>query len=226
MDMHVAPVHWSYSSLKNFEGCPQRYYQEKEIRAVHQLPNEHTSYGIALHEAVEDFFKKGTPIPAHFNSVQAVISALLLLPGEKHSELDLSLRKDLTPCKEDDPRVWLKAFADLVVVHHKRALCNDFKTGNWRYADLDQLELYALCIFQHFPAVEEVRGMLLFVKDDRPFSKTYHRNSIDGLWPKWLARLQRILKARELQMWPTKRSGLCKYCPHTRCLEHPSWRSF
>jgi hypothetical protein len=58
MNTHVAPVHWSYSSLKNFEGCPQRYYQEKEIGAVRQLPNKHTDYGLKLHEAVENFFSR------------------------------------------------------------------------------------------------------------------------------------------------------------------------
>jgi hypothetical protein len=224
MTAHVAPIHWSYSSLKNFEGCPQRYWAERETGQARSVPTEHTLYGERLHSAVEDYVKTGVPIPDEFAKVRPVVDMLIALPGVKYSELDLSLRTDLSPCTAEDLEVWVKAFADLVVHQPKRALVADFKTGASRYADMDQLDLYALCIFQHFPAVEQVRGMLLFIRDDRPFTKNFSRNDMGDHWARWIRRIGAIKRARDLNVWPTRPSGLCKFCPHTRCVEHPTWK--
>ena len=111
-----------------------------------------------------------------------------------------------------------------MVVQRRRALVGDFKTGNSRYADMDQLDLYGLCVFRHFPDVQNVRGILLFIKDDKPIVKDFSRATMEGSWLKWLDRVSKIKRARELHVWPTKPSGLCKFCSHTRCIEHPSWR--
>jgi hypothetical protein len=222
----VIPIVWSYSSLKNFEGCKKRYYHEKVVGDYKQSPNEHTTYGTLMHEAIEARIKHGTPLPPEFSHLNGLVDSLLALNGEKLSEVDLSLRSDYTPCTADDPAVWYKGFADLLVINRDRrkALIADFKSGNSRYADMDQLELYALATFRHYPEVDTARGMLLFVKDDKPIAKDFSRAETEERWLRWIGRLDEIRRAREFNNWPATPSGLCRYCPVTSCMEHPSWR--
>lgn len=226
MSSPVIPIVWSYSALKNFEGCKKRYYHEKVAGDFKQQPNEHTTYGTLMHEALEARIKFSTPLPPEFSHLNALVDSLLALTGEKLSEVDLSLRSDYAPCTADDPRVWYKGFADLLVLNRDRrkALVADFKSGNSRYADMDQLELYALATFRHFPEIETARGMLLFVKDDKPITKDFSRHETEEKWLRWIGRLDEIRRAREYNNWPAMPSGLCKFCPVSSCVEHPSWR--
>lgn len=223
-EVAVKPIRFSYSSLQTFENCPKRFYHEKIAKDVVGTTHEAAAYGTLVHEAAEEFLKRGKPLSPEFSFMQPVLDALKKMPGELHSELDISLRYDYTPTVSDAEDAWYRGFSDIVIIDGERALVADFKTGKSRYAKLDQLEIYALAIFRRFPAVKKVRGMLLFVREDGPpFTANYHVDQAPDLWLKWIARVDKIRQAREFNNWPAKRSGLCKFCPVTSCSEHPEW---
>lgn len=224
----VIPIKWSFSALKTFENCPRRYYHEKELKDVQSVPGEAATYGSMLHEAVEKCIKEGAPLPEMFSYVGPLVETLKKVPGAQHSEYDLSLRSDYTPTTSDDPEVWYKGFADFLAVDNakRRALVADFKTGNPKYADMSQLEIYALATFRHFPDVDEVTGMLLFTKPGSEVALThvFKRSEDEERWLRWHAKVDQIRRAREFKAWPAKSSGLCKFCPVNSCMEHPSWK--
>lgn len=227
-DPPAVAIRWSFSALKNFKGCRRRYYHEKVVGDAVQEPNEATNYGSLFHEAAENYLTRGTPVPPEFAYSVPLLDSLKAAPGELFSELDISLRADYSPCTAEDPFVWYKGFADVVILDRekKRAMVGDFKTGNSAYADLDQLEIYALAIFRHFPEIETVRGMLLFTKPgkEKAISKTFTKAESESKWLKWIADLDQIRRARDLNAWPASPSGLCKFCPVKHCMEHPSWK--
>lgn len=217
------PIKWSYSSLGTFENCPKRFYHEKIAKDVTGTTHEAAAFGTLIHEAAEFFLKKDQPLAREFSFLQPVLDSLKALPGELHSEMDISLKYDYTPTTAEDPDAWYRGYADIVIIDGERALVADFKSGKSRYAKLDQLEIYALAVFRHFPQVKKVRGLLLFVREDQQFRLDVHVDQAPDLWLKWIARVDKIRQAREYNNWPAKRSGLCRFCPVTSCSEHPEW---
>jgi len=139
----------------------------------------------------------------------------------------MALTADLKPCKFKDKNYWVRGIADLVVVDDENmtARCFDFKSGNDKYPDTDQLMLMSLMIFKIFPIVRSITGGLLFVLKNTTHRYRVDRSQEDVLWWRWKERVARMDAAMEHGVWNPKPSGLCrKYCAVTTC-EHNGRRS-
>jgi hypothetical protein len=158
-------IKWSHSSLKDYEGCARRYHEVKVLNNYPFQETEQTRYGKELHKAAEDYVKDGTPIPKQFEFVTPVIDALMAKPGRKFPEHEMGLTIDLKPCNFKDGDVWVRGIADLLIVDDDNLTGRiiDYKTGNNRYPDTDQLVLMSLMTFAHFPHLRQVNSALLFV---------------------------------------------------------------
>lgn len=227
MNAPVFPIAWSFSSLKQFKNCAKQYYHTREVKDYVGESGEAALYGKSVHEAIEAYMRDGVELPPEFSYLLPQIEPYMTMPGKRYNELDLALRGDYTPTTIDDPEVWLKGFADLVIVadDETRALVVDFKTGSPKWADPSQLELYALALFCRYPKMTIVNGALDFLAQDVLVKRTYKRETAGERWLKWLSDLDRIRRAREHNVWPAQRSGLCKFCPVTSCGEHPTWKT-
>lgn len=82
-----------------------------------------------------------------------------------------------------------------------------------RYADPDQLELMAAMIMAHYPEVEEVRGVLVFLVAQDAVHRVYHRGQFGEIMSKWAGRAARIEAAREAGVWNPRKGPLCRFCP-------------
>lgn len=212
---------WSFSRLKAFEQCPKKFYHLKVVKDYSEPETEAMTYGTEFHEAAEFYVRDGAPLPAHFEFAKELLDSLNNIEGEKLCEYEMGLTENLTPCgfKADD--VWFRGIADLLILNRdkKRAFVVDYKTGrNAKYADRGQLELMALCVFKHFPEIEEVRAGLLFVITGDLIKETYTIKDEPKLWRKWLANYTGMEKAYERDVWNARPTGLCKrHCVVTQC---------
>ena len=109
-------VTWSYSALKDFEGCPRRYHEVKVLKKYPFPDTEQIRYGKALHKAAEDYVKSGTPFPPQFLFVKPVVDAILTKQGQRYTEHEMALTEDLRPCGFKDKDVWVRGIADLLIV--------------------------------------------------------------------------------------------------------------
>jgi hypothetical protein len=152
-------IKWSHSSLKDYEGCARRYHEVKVLNNYPFQETEQTRYGKELHKAAEDYVKDGTPIPKQFEFVAPVIDALMAKPGRKFPEHEMGLTIDLKPCNFKDGAVWVRGIADLLIVDDENLTgwIVDYKTGNNRYPDTDQLVLMSLMTFAHFRCQSSLR---------------------------------------------------------------------
>lgn len=220
--MSITP--WSFSRIKAFEQCPKQFYHEKILREFPFVETDAIRYGHAFHLAAEEYIRDGTPLPKKFDYAQGVLDSLNAKPGEKLCEYKLGITENLTPCDFGAEDVWFRGIADLLVVDResKTAWVIDYKTGkNAKYADKGQLELMALAVFLHFPEVKHVRGGLVFVVSNNLIKETYAESDAQGLWAKWIGRVEAMKTAAKENVWNPKPSGLCKrHCPVTVCVHN------
>lgn len=216
-------ITWSYSSLKTFEQCPKKYYHLRVVKDVKDSGSEATIYGQAVHKAAEDHIKLGTPVPEKYGFIQGVLDAVKEMPGEKHCELKLGVRKTGTgyePCGFFDEGVWWRGIGDVVVVNGETAHSIDYKTSkNAKYADVKQLDILAAAIFTHFPQVTKVKSALLFVVSNEFVKKEHYVEHKDKYFSLFDPSLDRLATAQDTNVWNAVSGPLCRFCPVTTC-EH------
>jgi CRISPR/Cas system-associated exonuclease Cas4 (RecB family) len=214
---------WSYSSLKTFEQCPKKYYHLRVVKDVKDEGSEATQYGQELHKAAEDYLKDNTPIPPKFAYIQQVVDAIKEIPGEKHCELKLGVKRTDTgyePCGFFDKDVWWRGIGDVVVVQDDVAFSLDYKTSkNAKYADMKQLDILAAALFTHFPQIKKVKSALAFVVSNEFIHKEHFADMRDSYFATFEPELDRLTAAEESGVWNTNTGPLCKFCPVHHC-EH------
>lgn len=211
---------WSYSALKDFETCARKFHEIRVLKNYPYEENEQALYGNQLHKAAEAFIKDGTPLPAQFDYMQALLDALLSKPGKKVPEAELHIDVDLKPCTWRAKNVWVRGYADLLILDDDgvTAWVVDYKTGDSKYADKDQLDLMSLLVFARYPQIQQVNSALIFVVKDVFIKHKRKREEAEKLWWNYRERVAKIDKAHTNGVWNPTQSGLCKkWCPCVRC---------
>lgn len=216
-------VVWSHSSLKDYEGCPRRYYEVKVLKNYAFQETEATRYGLQFHTAAELYIKEGTPLPEHFLFIKDTLDALNSKPGRKVCEQQMALDVDLNPCGWKDEKVWVRGIADLLIIDDENltAWVVDYKTGNNKYPDREQLKLMALMVFAHHPHIRKVNAALLFVVKNDMVKYSIVREDAEKEWWDYRERIARIEQAHATGVWNPRPTPLCPWCPVTTCENHP-----
>ena len=216
-------VVWSHSSLKDYEGCAHRYYEVKVLKNYKFKDTDATLYGKELHTAAEEYIRDGKALPPQFEFVKDMLDALNRKPGRKLCEHQMALTIDLNPCDWKSEDVWVRGIADLLIVDDENltAWVVDYKTGNNKYPDREQLKLMALMVFAHFPHIRKVNAALLFVVKNDMVKASFDLNDVEPAWWDYRERVARIEQAYDSGVWNMRPSPLCPWCPVTTCVNHP-----
>ena len=219
MSTPASTITWSHSALKDFEGCARRYHEVKVLKRFPFTDTVHTIYGKDVHKAIEDYGKLGTPLPPEFAQFLPVVDALLAKPGRKLFEHEMALTKDLRPCdfKSDDR--WVRGIADLLIINDDNLTARvvDWKTGNDKYPDRDQLTLMSLMVFAHFPHIRSVSSALVFIVKGSMVKHRMEREEADEAWWRYRERVAKLEAAHEFGVWNPSQSPLCGWCPVREC---------
>jgi len=191
------------------------------VKDIVEPEHEHLLYGSAVHKAAEEYIRDGTPIPAKFSQFQSQLDAMKALKGTFYCEYEMGLKRDFTPCKFDDPEVWARGIADLLVIDGDKARIIDYKTSkSSMYADTKQLELLSLLTFKHFPQVKSIKAGLLFLVAKDLVPKKYKSEDQTTAWVKWNTDVQQLEAAFQTGVWNPKPNFTCrKFCSVKDC-EH------
>lgn len=215
----MTKVTWSHSSLKDYEGCARRYHAVKILKLHPFQETEATRYGTQLHLAAEEYVRDGKPLPPEFEFIKGTLDALLAKPGRKLAEQKMALDEKLNPVGWFDKTVWVRGIADLLILDDDNltAWVVDYKTGNNKYPDRDQLKLMSLMVFKHYPHIREVKSALLFVVKEDMVKHNMSIEEADAEWWKYRERVGRIAASMEADVWNPNRTPLCGYCPVQSC---------
>lgn len=212
----------SYSSIKMFENCPKRYFHQRIEKSVKDEGNAVTRYGERVHKSLEERLQAdGHPLPRDVGKYEPLCASIEKLGGTLTVEEEMTLNMDLQPTGWWDKDAWLRSKIDVLVRKGPKAVMFDWKTGR-RRPDFDQLELFALQVFKHYPEVEQVKTTFVWLKDMAMDHEVYTRDDEADLWSKLLSKVKRIEGALEHDNWPAKPSGLCNWCPCQSFCEYAS----
>jgi RecB family exonuclease len=176
-------------------------------------------YGKELHSAAEHYIKDDTPLPPQFEFVKDMLDALKAKPGRKLCEHEMGVTVDLRPCGFMDKDVWVRGIADLLIIDDENLTARvvDYKTGNNKYPDREQLRLMALMVFVHFPHIRKVSGGLLFVVKNDLVKASFLRGEAEEYWWDYRQRVARIEKAHDTGVWTPTPTPLCGWCVVNTC---------
>jgi len=205
----------SYSSIKLFENCPLRYYEQRVTKSVVDEGGEASIHGDRVHKALEHKIKGQADLPQDMEAYEPIVNAVTSLVGngQLEAEQELTVSRSMAITGWWEPDAWLRSKIDVLIIKDDTdALIFDWKTGK-RRVDMFQFTLYAAQVFMHYPQVQRIKATLVWLKDQKLDSETFTRADAPKLWADVLARITRIEQALAHSNWPAKPSGLCPYCP-------------
>jgi hypothetical protein len=198
-----------------FENCPKNYYHQRIEKSVKDGGNAVTAYGERVHKSLELRLGEGAMLGREAERYEALctsIEKLALGSDALTVEEEMTLNQSLEPTGWWDKDAWLRSKIDVLVRNGPDAFMFDWKTGK-RRPDFDQLELFAVQVFKHYPEVQRVKTTFVWLKEMKMDSETFTRAQEPAIWEKILNKITRIEGALEHDNWPAKPSGLCGWCP-------------
>ena len=210
---------WSHSALKDFEGCARRYHEVKVLKKYPFPSTEATRYGVQVHEALELYIRDGKPIPPEYQQFKGVVDALMAKPGRKIAEQQLALTADLQPCAWDASNAWVRGIADMLIIDDDdmTARVIDWKTGNNKYPDRDQLVLMSLMVFAHYPHIRKVYSALLFIVKNDMVKLSMTRDNVEKHWGRYRERTAKLEASYANDVWNPTQTPLCGWCVVKSC---------
>ena len=204
---------WSYSALNAFETCPRRYQLTRVTKEAREKQTEATLWGNRVHKALEDFAKGEKALPKELKKYERYVKKILSYEGKRVIETRMAINNNFRPTKWKAKDVWCRGIIDIGVVGSDTAYLLDWKTGK-RKPDSDQLKLFAVLAFAHYPWIEKVTTGFIWLKDSKFDKEVFTRDQVMEIWEEFLPRLQRLETAFVDDKWQPKPSGLCKnWCP-------------
>lgn len=217
------PRAWSHSALTSFETCPKRYWHLSVAKDVKDAKSEHQDWGTEVHTAMQNYLKKGTPLPLGMRQFEPLVEPLSRLPGQTVVEQKLALDVDLTPCAWFAPHVWVRAVVDAAFIKGTRALLVDWKTGRMKDDD-DQLALSAGVMFAQMPELETVDSAFCWLQEKpaNAYVRTvFTRGNLPEIWDRFLRRVEAYQEAHRQSNFPPQPGPFCrKFCPVKQCPYH------
>ena len=213
------PLTHSHSSIKQYENCPKQYQMQRITKEVQPSFGEASIHGNRIHEQLELYLKEGKDLPPESAKYRMLADVFSRVPGKMVAEQEFTLSKQLIPTGWWDADAWLRSKLDVLIINGSNAVVADWKTGK-RRPDFTQLEMFALQVFKHYPEVQQVQSIFVWVKDMCTDSKLYRREDEPRLWSELMTRIGHVERSAGLNVWPARPSGLCPWCPAMELCEH------
>ncbi len=215
------PFNWSYSKLKNYAACPKKHWHVDIVKNVKEEDSEILRWGNEVHDKLaKRLGKHKIPLPNTMADFEVHARGVERVPGTLLVEQKYGLTEDFSGCGFLDSRVWYRGIGDVVIVDRERAIVIDWKLGKI-LEDSQQLALMAACIFGHYPAVQQVDTIFMWLKDDAKTHQVFKREEMPGMWAALMPRILEYKQATSSQEFPAKPGGLCrKWCPVDTCPYH------
>jgi PD-(D/E)XK nuclease superfamily len=217
---------FSWSRLKNFRTCPKRHFHVDIEKDFQEAKSEALLWGNEVHDALAKRIDKKTALPrtmAQYEDWPARILKLRDAGLAVKVENKLAMNDKFAPTGFFDASTWFRAVIDVLVLAEESgtAISIDWKTGNKVQPEFEQLALSAQLIFAHYPEIDQVGAIYVWLGHDTESVKAYRRDAMLPVWNDIWPLIKLMEEAHRTTTYPPKPSGLCvHYCPVTSCPYH------
>ena len=213
----------SHSACSQFENCPKQFRHVRVLKDVVDKMGEAAEWGNAVHKALEQYGRDGTPIPANMVQYKDMADQLITAMArfdDLQYERKLAMDFDGNGCEFFSTDCFHRGVIDVLGVDLKKGIAAvvDWKLGK-REQNADQADTNAGLIFANFPEVRTVRTVFVYLTlNGKAKTNTYTRDQFDILMRRTARVYNSVQTALETNNWPAKPSGLCRqYCPVHSC---------
>jgi len=218
---------WSWSKLKNYRSCPKRHWHVDLAKDFKEDESEALRWGNQVHDALARRVIKGVELPPTMQRyddwpqrIRACADAGLELKVENKLAMDDQFR----PASFFDNGAWFRCVIDVLGIlpaHTRSAFTIDWKTGNKVQPEFEQLALSSQVLFSHYPNLDAVLAIYVWLGHDTQSTKIYERDKMQPIWADILPEVAKMKKAADELNYPPIPSGLCKnWCPVKSCPHH------
>lgn len=212
-------IPWSYSSLSKFETCPYQWYCQYVLKNIKFVPNDAVIWGQQAHDELDKRLKTKKPLPKRFQAYEKYAAALEKLPGKLFSEYEMAIDIEGNRVGWWDKTCVQRGKSDVSIFQGDTCIISDWKTGSYR-PNTEELDFFAKLTFDIHPEVEDIKTIYFWFKEDGPPTKARFDRTKDyaRLTETFDGKIYSIEQALEKDIFPKKRSGLCRnYCGSPTC---------
>lgn len=202
----------SPTSLQTFETCPRQYEAKYITKEVVFKSSNHALFGDVIHKSIENYLKKGDPLPTIVRGLTPFLDKLK--PLVRGVEERFAVDKEGKACAYSSPKAVYRCAADLVLVSkdERFVICVDWKTGKKRDASI-QHDVLAMCAMAEYPEASVVTAFVYLFTGDSDIRE--HKGLLFQTAKKTMAALA---AATANKSFPPKPGFLCgKWCDVTSC---------
>ena len=226
---------FTYTKLTGYEKCPRQHKAVELDKTPGWGPQgDAIDYGNRVHKALHECLKNNIPLPVMLKGLQYWVDWAKQLEGDHYIEQNWALDRFYQPV-DYFGAPWLRFKADFAAVNESGAVGTlvDWKTGK-RLEEPLQLRLGAGVMFAHFPKLQKIMSMFVWLKEDdglKPEECTsteiISKDEIGDIWESLLPRIQTYENAFQLANGhrgdhpafparPGKHCGWCRvqFCEH------------
>lgn len=209
----------SFSRIDAFRQCPKKFY-ELNVRKPKRVTFQQTDaqrHGERVHKILEDAIH-GKPVPFGYEKYGHLAKAVLAVPGQTLTEVNLTVDRNGAPCGSMDwDRAYIRARVDALKLNGSTAWAGDWKTGKRTFDEL-QMRITAGMVFVHYPDVERTATSYIFTEENSVDEPTiYRRDDLARIWREpldWMARIQEASRTNHWPAQPRKHGPpFCAWCP-------------
>jgi len=205
--MHI-PHTWSFSRYDTYALCPYKY-KLKFIEIRKEPGSPAMERGNAIHKEAEDYLSAKRPdLPASCGKFSRLMGQLRELNPAVEEKWGFT--REWRSTGFFDKKVWLRSILDAGVAYEDGgAEVIDHKTGKRYGSNDEQVELFALTAFQHWPSVRNVTTRLWYLDSGEEVVNEFKREDAPKLRAKWEKRVAPLFEDRQ---WPARPNEKCRFC--------------
>jgi hypothetical protein len=214
---------WSYSRYKDHRTCPRMAHWKHILKKPQGPKSPAMQRGGDIHKEGEAYLLgKLRAVPAAYKAFRKEMEALRKAKATPEGKWGMAV--SWSPVDYFDwARCWCRVVLDARVFQKIKARVIDFKTGKVYPDDNEeQMELYAIGAFEHYPKADEVDVELWYLDQARPKTadgypnpmvKTYRRAQLPALEKKWRTKVIPILSDKR---FVPNQGRHCSWCDFSR----------
>lgn len=187
------------------------------------MKNEAAAFGSKGHDAFDEYFKIGKPLPQQYNYLTDYVENLKNNLGKVESEKEIAFDEDWNRVGWWDDDCYQRGKLDIYKKEGDRGTIVDHKFGKFSPMSLEnyteEMKYFTLLTMKDDEEVEKVKTVVTWLKgDSKPTSAIYTRDDLSEIEDNFASKISLIEDAIETEEFTYTQSGLCNgWCANTTC---------